>query len=468
MTKKLKILLISVFLALATVCVCAFAGCKVKYTVDELKEKYGLSAQVTYFLNSDGGRFNDSSYVKDLYYEAGQRPMNIGSSTLVSGSSGLEILSGFNFTGWYYAETDSAGNPLYADGSGVYHDGDEYDVTKGIEMSDKEFNFEEPLKDGDHIYLCGDFYKDVRLVEKLICIDYVGDGSFDEISYTEGNNTVTVKDGEEIAYGSQNIPKAGNGLDDNTAALQNKFKGYTVEGFYQKVGEEYVPFDGWPVKYPTTPNQDGGYDDVVLYVKMLQGEWDIVNTPDQVARMFAVGTHDYYIKQDIDGNGREISNIRKLSGKVWGTDEGHVLKNFVVKSTVGQRERAAIFGNITSTATIKNVTFENFTANFTVASGIGLNTNDVDINFVANTIADGATFENVSISGSLNITLSDRSDVTATTENSWLFGNQDDKTYDKIKVLYATCTVKDKDGNIKDGKDFTVGTDNNNQTEDLK
>ena len=467
MTKKLKILLISVLFLVATVCVCAFAGCKVKFTVDELKDKYGLSAQITYFLNSDGGKLNDSSYVKDLYYSAGQKPMNIGASTLVSGSSSLEIGKGFNFTGWYYVETDSAGKPLYADGS-AYSEDDEYDVGKGMKMSDEEFNFEEPLKAGEHIYLCGDFYKDVRLVEKLLCIDYVGDGSFNHISYTEGNNTVTVKDGEEIAYGSQNIPKAGNGLDDNTAALQNKFKGYTVEGFYQKVGEEYVPFTGWPVKYPTKPNEEGKYDDVVLYVKMLQGEWDIVSTPDQVAMMFAVGSHDYYIKQDIDGNGREISNIRNLSGTIWGTAEGHTLKNFVVKSSVGQREKASVFGNITATAAIKNVTFENFTANFTVASGIGLNTNDVDINFVANTIAEGATFENVSISGSLNITLSDRSDVTATTESSWLFGNQDDKTYDKIKVLYATCTVRDKDGNIKDGKDFTVGTNNDNQTEDLK
>ena len=177
MTKKLKILLISVLFLVATVCVCAFAGCKVKFTVDELKDKYGLSAQITYFLNSDGGKFNDSSYVKDLYYSAGQKPMNIGASTLVSGSSSLEIGKGFNFTGWYYVETDSAGKPLYADGS-AYSEDDEYDVGKGMKMSDEEFNFEEPLKAGEHIYLCGDFYKDVRLVEKLLCIDYVGDGSF--------------------------------------------------------------------------------------------------------------------------------------------------------------------------------------------------------------------------------------------------------------------------------------------------
>ena len=66
-------------------------------------------------------------------------------STLVSGSSSLEIGKGFNFTGWYYVETDSAGKPLYADGS-AYSEDDEYDVGKGMKMSDEEFNFEEPLK----------------------------------------------------------------------------------------------------------------------------------------------------------------------------------------------------------------------------------------------------------------------------------------------------------------------------------
>ena len=52
MTKKIKILIIAVFGIIATVCVCIVAGCKVNFTIDELREKYGLTAQVTYFLNN--------------------------------------------------------------------------------------------------------------------------------------------------------------------------------------------------------------------------------------------------------------------------------------------------------------------------------------------------------------------------------------------------------------------------------
>ncbi len=482
MTRKLKILLISVLFVVATVCVCAFAGCKVKYTVDELKEKYGLTAQVTYFLNSNDGTFNDNAFVKDLYFEAGQKPMNIGSSDLISGSSDLKINVGFNFTGWYEVEKDSAGNPRYTDG-GVYSDGDKYDGTKKIVMSDKPYDFSKPLEEGEHVYVCGDFFKDVRLVQKLICIDE-GDGTFNLIGYTDGDTTVTVKDGEEIAYGSRNIPKTG-GLDDNTAALQDRFQGYTVEGFYQKVGEEYVPFTDWPVKYPTTTNAEGKYDDVELYVKMLKGEWDIISTPANVARMFNGGSKNYYIKQDIDGNGREISYMRTgLTGKIWGGTEGRKLSNFVVKSTIERSAGgAAIFGNIGENAVIKNVSFENFNVEFTVASGttrfdpesgtVITTPNDADISFVANKISEKATIDNVSISGNLNITLSDNSSVTATTADNWLFGDQDDKTYDKIKVLSATCTVKDKDGNVvKDGSGndriYTHTVENKNiQTEEL-
>lgn len=474
MTKKLKILLISVLFAVAAVCVCAFAGCKVKYTEDELKEKYGLDAQVTYFLNSDNGKFNDSALIKNLYYESGQKPMNLGSDALVSGSSDLQVNVGFNFTGWYYVETDSAGNPLYANGGGIYSEDDKYDGTKKMAMSDTPYDFSKPLEKDEHVYLVGDFYKDVRLVQKLICIDE-GDGSFNSISYTDGTTTVTVNDGEEIAYGTQNIPKVG-GIDNNAAALQNRFKGYTVEGFYQKVGNDYVEFNSWPVTYPTTTNAEGKYDDVELYVKMLKGNWDIVSTPTHVSRMFNDGSGNYYIKQDIDGNGREISYMRSgLSGKIWGGKDGHVLSNFVVKSTVERGVKgAAIFGSIGNNAVIKNVSFVNFNVEFTVASGITRYDpdleqvvtvpNDANINFVAYSIDENATFENVSISGTLYITLSENSSVTALTANSWLYGDKDDSAYDKIKIISATCTVKNTDG-TEVLYAYQAET-NNNQTED--
>jgi len=468
MTKKVKILLISVLFLIAAVCVCLFAGCKVKYTVDELKEKYGLTAQITYFLNSDGGSFNGTPYVKNLYYKAGDKPMDImpkeqtGNTSFVSGSTQLEMKAGYNFTGWYYVKTDGNGNPLYADNK-VYSEEDGYDVTKGMSMTDEPFDFTKPLEENQHIYVCGDFYEDIKLRIYLLC---EGDGNFNQVQYTYGNETVTVKNGGEIVDESTNLPKTGNGLNDFSSDLRNKFNGCTFVGFYQydEDTEKYTPFTGWPIKYPE-PDENGDYHDVKLFAKVIQGSWTVVSTPSEVSRMFTpVGsTQNYYIKQDVDGAGAKVYPLNSFEGKIWGGTEGRTLKNFVVEDSsasgvLGQNANASMFGTIKSKAVIENVTFENFTVNFTVGSRAGT-TIDANVSFIANAIEDGATFVNFSVSGSLNITLSsENSEVNNTSQDNWLFGDKDDATYSEITVPYATCTITRADGTEEK---YTVGNNNN-------
>ncbi len=477
MTKKLRILLISVFFLIATVCVCVFAGCKVKFTVDELKEKYGLSSQITYFLNSDGGSFN-GSYVKNLYYKPGSMPMNIGSSSLVSGSSEMRIKAGNTFTGWYYVETDKDGNPLYAYEEGeekrVYSDGDEYDVTKGAAMAitDEEFDFTKPIEEGKHIYLCGDFIGDVRVELHLLCESF-GDSVFDHIEYENSGETVTVQDGEIIEYGCNYIPKA-NGLDNYSGVLQNKLTGYTVVDFFEKDEEtgEFTPFTGWPIMYPEA-DEDGEYPDKVLYLKVLEGNWQLVNNYSDVSRMFAVGAaYNYYITQDIDCEGQRVNSITTFSGKIFGGNgDAHVIKNLTVRrsgdTALGIGVSASMFGTVKASAVIDNVNFENVSVNFTIRAN-----GDPDICFIANSIEDGATFKNASISGSLNITLlSESSFATSVSKTKWLYGDRANEEFDGITVSSATCTVTASNGTetvykVTDNKnDVTVG--DNNQTEDL-
>ncbi|MDE5666970.1 MAG: hypothetical protein K2I29_01890, partial [Clostridia bacterium] len=131
-------------------------------------------------------------------------------------------------------------------------------------------------------------------------------------------------------------------------------------------------------------------------------------------------------------------------------------------SSLGNGSRVAMFGEIRSGAEFKNVSFEDMVVRFTVGGG-GVTTVDASVNFIAYSVQDGATFENVSISGSLEITLSHETNslVTNTTENSWLFGDKDDATYKEITVPHATCTIKKPSGATET---FTV---NNNLTEDL-
>lgn len=474
MTKKVKILLISVLLTVAAVCICLFAGCKVKYTVEELKEKYGLSAQITYFLNSAGGSFNDDTYVKNLYYKAGDKPMDIGgSSALVSGMSALKLNAGFNFTGWYKVETDADKNPLYAaDENGekkVYSENDTYDVTKGMAMSmtDEAFDFSEPLQEGEHIYLCGGFYEDVKLRIYLLC---EGEG-FEQVDYKYAQNSepVTIKNGEEITAESTTLRQTGAGVINFENDLKNKFVDGTFVGFYTKDADGNVtPFNGWPIKYPE-PDEKGEYHDVILYAKVLKGSWNIVSTSNDVSKMFNYYTSgNYYITQDIDGNGTQIYPMGTFAGTILGEGEGHTLSNFVVEDSsssgvLQEGNSGSLFGTVTSNAEIKNVTFDNFTVNFTVGSKGSMVV--VNVNFIANVIEDGATFTNVSISGSLNITLSANHSHVNAADGNWLYGDKDDATYDKIKVPYATCTIKSANGETVT---YQVGTNNNIETEDLK
>ncbi|MDE7082799.1 MAG: hypothetical protein K2O89_03755 [Clostridia bacterium] len=493
MTKKLKIVLICVLFSVATVCVCVFAGCKVKYTVDELRDKYNLTAQITYFLNGTGGNFNSGStsgsgsgtgdaedtdgaeegseegsesssnataYIKNLYYTMGDMPMNLGASSLVSGSSALIIKTGFNFTGWYRVATDSDGNPLYADNT-VYKDGDSYDVTKRMKMTDEAFDFSKPI-DEEHIYLCGDFYEDIKLQVNLLCEDYEGNGTFNSVEY----KGVTVQDGNEIADASVNIPKV-EGLKDFSSVISNNLgSGYTFVGFYQydEATQKYSDFTGWPIQYPD-PDENGEYHNVVLYAKVLQGDWHIISDAITASYLFAsYNTDKNYIKQDIDGNGRAVYNLSSFSGVIYGGEEGHTIKNFVVNgsSPLGQNGRASIFGTIRSTAAFKNVTFENFTANFEIGSR-GTTIIDADVKFIANAIDDGASFTNVSISGSLNLKESQYCFVDIS-ESNWLFGGKDDATYSDITVTQATCTITDSNGETVSV--YTVNKNNNN-SEDI-
>lgn len=455
MTKKLKILLLTVLGAIALICACFAAGCKFSYTVDEIKEMYGLTAQVTYFLDlsdGEGGKFNDGLFIKNMYYKEGEIPLNLGTMAVGSGSSALNLNAGYNFNGWHVVETDSDGNPKYADGT-VYNEADGYDAGKG--MSEGElYDFTKPLEKDQHVYVSGGFYEDVKLRFKLL----YEDEPF-ELKVTvkdEAGNDVekTVPEGELIDGISYNIPKTNGGLSDVTNIMA--IEGCTVTGLFVSDDETkdfaertFTRFTAWPIAYPE-PDNNGDYQDVVLYAKVLKGKWTLLRTPDNVKSMFNRNTgNHYYLMNDIDGENAEINNLAAFSGSIYGGKDGRTIKNFIVRNTseLGQGSRASMFGEIRSGAEFKNVTFENMTVRFTVG-GTDRRVVDADVSFIANIIQDDVKFTNVSISGNLEIKLShaENSLITNTTENSWLYGNKDDKTFTEITVPNATCTITNLDG----------------------
>ena len=209
-------------------------------TVDQIKDKYNLTARVTYFLNldgGDGGAFNDGLYVKNIYYQEGEIPLNLdGETPTTSGSSALNLNAGYNFSGWHLVELQD-GKPIYADGT-VYSEADGYDAAKGMKQSDTLFDFSNPLEKDEHVYICGGFYEDVKLKLKLL----YEDEPFDLIVKVkdDGGNEVekTIEEGEFIDGLSYNIPKRDTGLSDITNIIS--IENCTVTGLFTSDDEEKI------------------------------------------------------------------------------------------------------------------------------------------------------------------------------------------------------------------------------------
>ena len=441
--KKIKILILTVLGAIALACACLAAGCKFDLSLDEIKDKYGLTAQVTYFLNLhqgkdgnyNGGKFNDSLLIKNMYYKEGEIPLNLGKVSN-SGRAELRVDDGFNFTGWHSVATDPAtGSLLYEDGS-AYSETDEFDGTRALKEG-VEYDFSKPLEKGDHIYLCGGFYEDVKLRFKFFCAE----GDFDvEIKSkdADGKEVITGKyeAGKDIIDEVSYIIPQNNGLNDVTNIVE--IPGYTVIDLYENPNDE-KPFSGWPIKYPEIDEETGERPDIVLYAKLLEGSWRLVKTPSDVQTMFSRAMKtNYYVLNDIDCGGLQVSPRNSFTGQIYGGKDGHTISNFVAKNPVALRNGAigSLFGNIGADAVFKNIAFKDFSVEFEVMKG-----HDPDINLFAKSIAEGATFEKLTISGELKIT--DAANSLLINQNEWIFGSN--KVYEGITVEKAVCIINGKE-----------------------
>ncbi|MBD5584681.1 MAG: hypothetical protein HDQ88_06335 [Clostridia bacterium] len=437
MAKKLKILIIALLGAIATICVCVVAGCKINYSVDEYREKFNVPAQVTYFLNGVGGTFKgNNKYVQDLYVSDGSTAFDIGTGVLLSGSTGMEGQQGYNFTGWYECETDSSGTPLYKDGTS-YSKADGFKTDKGGMMRKATpYDFNTKLKNGDHIYLCGDWYEDARVHFKLISVNEAVDGykypiTKESITYTKNNEKQTVKIGEELIGYSQIIDR-GVGLDKPSSSSLS-IPGYTFVGFYEdEAGTK--EFDGWKINYPDNPSAEN--NDIWLYAKYMEGEWTFVNNVTQVRTMFSAtgSSGNYYLMQDIDcSTTTTIKNASKFTGHIQGN--GYTISNINITQDRVGNSKVSLFGDIGSIAIIENVTFENVNLNVTVVSNA-----TADVYFLANSVDANATISNVTVQGTLNIIKNTNSSKVSLTATKWLYGDVENSERSSIKVN-ATCTI---------------------------
>lgn len=421
MIKSKKLILISVLALVAAVCL--FAGCKLNSTLDDFKDRYNLTARVTYFLND--GEFEDKTRIKEMYYTAGSKPFDISINRPSSGSAQLEDKHGSVFTGWFNVEKSADGNPLYADGSEYVADGT-FDPTKGIQMTAVPFDFSKPLEEGDHYFVCGDWLEVPKLLINLALEDCDSLTDSQGQTYTEGATISETYITGDVHFPGKNLLTA---------------SGYTFISYYKDAACET------PVTWPLVAPEDND-EDITIYAKYIQGNWTVVENTSGISAMFtgSGGTRNYYFLNDVDCTGLTVNSRIYFAGKIKGNN--CTVSNLTVNGgMLSQNGFGSVFGDIEATAEIADITFADVTATFSIRSNVGANAY-----FVCKSIAAGAKISNFTVGGNVIVNLSDEnSTLLNDTADTWLFGGfNSDSECSVIEVIAGTtCTINNPDGTNK-------------------
>ena len=191
-------------------------------------------------------------------------------------------------------------------------------------------------------------------------------------------------------------------LDEETGAVEmHKFpkrSGYTFDSvYYDAEGTKIV--DTAEVVHTGTVNYENGTAEngtMDLYINWTEGEWYHIYNVEQFLDNASV-TGNYVLHADLDFDG-EIWPTSLMYGNFSGTIQGngHTIRNVELTQTNNSKVNAGLFGNLTESAGLTDLTFDNVT--FTIKAG----TRVVGTSFglLAGTISGEAVLENVSIENS--------------------------------------------------------------------
>lgn len=186
------------------------------------------------------------------------------------------------------------------------------------------------------------------------------------------------------------------------------------------------------INYETgTIDGDGKVD---VYTKWMDGVWFNISTPKQFKDNSRLDGC-YIINNDLDFTGIVWSSTLasdSFKGQIIGN--GHKLSNITVNQGDTSKMRGGVFGGIDGGAVIKDVTFENVTYNMNAGSLKA----GASFGLLAGTIAEGSVIENVSVSGTFNISSKVYPDTTYSIGK--LSGNIIDKNID---ISNIQCNVID-------------------------
>ncbi len=419
MKMKGKSKLILLFAGLASLFL--LGGCSFSDSLEDILNDNNLTAKVTYY--SNGGKFEGNSDTKDMYYKSGSQALNIGKINPTNGTASIEK-GGYDFAGWYYAvDEDGDGIPDTEGDTNTYKLGD-------------AVNFSQKLTAGEHWLLVAKWDVQIRVRIKLVC-----DTDAEIQKKTKGDEKVTYKNGDEVA--AYQFESGTNSLDlDSKAPFEAEQKSYTFLEYYTDPAclPEHL-HSGVLYKQET---------DTVLYAKYIEGDWTIVKDAADAFDMFSNSLEGerYWLFNDIDMVEQDaLPPINTFGCEIQGN--GYKIGNLKIKAdSLTTSQKVSMFGEMQSSAIIKNLTIENVAIVYTVRFG-GPGTL---IHFVFTSLAAEAQIDNVKISGEMTIS----KPATEQIEN---FGNP---PYTYMNCLYGGyATDEEYTSNNANGFSVNNGADPN-------
>ena len=343
MKRKRKISLLISLMALASLFI--FTGCSLGTSKEEILDRYDLTAQITYYVNGEKATFEPiAATERDIYYQAGQIPYAIPESKIT--------YEGHIFDGWYEVECKN-GNPVPVE---TFKD-DEGNVTHSTYTLTQKVDFEKsPMQEGEHRYYAAKWLTKTRVKVKLVVEDKDAKIAIDK-EKIKGEFYSPIMEKDTISHGDEIMSFSYDGstgtLPSISAKLPIKDNAYTFIEYY--ADEACTKPVAWPIQ-----EQE---EDVYIYAKYIEGKWTVISSTKEVKQFFdQIGDSKarFYLMNDVDCSSlATITAATKFACELQGN--GFTLKNLKINRPNDQLTKTSIFGEITSTAVLNNVRFENLT-----------------------------------------------------------------------------------------------------------
>lgn len=390
-------------IGLATVAVVALIVIGVRSCGSSSNEDPLSVVEVSINYHANGGSFDNNHTEKSIGYQAGSYALNIGFQELTNGNADIKNRDGYEFEGWYLAETDSKGNLVYED------------EAKTIVKTCEKFDFSQRLSKGQNYDLYAKWVK-----SKYIAVYLVGTNITDSSGtlHTEGSllRELVFQNGKTEKYSGSRL-------------LDLERKAYTFVEYY--LDEACTQPVSWPIietEAEVTP----------VYAKFIEGDWNIVSDASSAKSMLGslAGNGKYYVIADIDLNGEAITTASTVLATVVGN--GHTISNFKVNKT-NVSQNTSLLGTMKASASITDLSLENVSLTVNVRSGI------VGIYFIFTEVENGSEIKSLTVTGDMTVNYASGATVTnlqPKLHDTWIIGGDDQDIITSGNITaQATCLI---------------------------